>query len=132
MTANSHNVPARFVEPVAEYDHTGPNGTVNGEAIVGGYVSYGSALPQLNGRYVFGDYSPGADEGKAEGRLFVTDGKPWRPGANTVALPVKGDGNLGLFLLGFGTDSDGGLYVLGNKSGTLQGQTGVVQRITSG
>ena len=124
--------PARLVEPVAEYDQTGPHGTINGEAVVGGYVYRGADVPALAGRYVFGDYSPGADTGAPLGRLFVTGTTPWRPGANTTALPVGRSGNLGLFLLGFGRDSDGELYVLANATGTLTGHTGVIERITPG
>src|SRR5205085_5404649 len=57
------------IDPVAEYDHTAPQGEVNGEAVIGGYVYHGSAVPQLDGRYVFGDYSHEADEGIPSGRL---------------------------------------------------------------
>ncbi len=132
VTANNPGSPARLIDPVAEYDHTGPHGTINGEAIVGGYTYRGSAIPALAGKYVFGDYSPGADTGTPLGRLFITGDTPWRPGANTTALPVGATGNLKLFLLGFGQDSDGELYVLANATGTLAGHTGVIERITAG
>jgi hypothetical protein len=46
-----------LIDPVAEYDHTGPNETINGEAAIGGYVYRGTGVPELAGRYVFGDYS---------------------------------------------------------------------------
>ena len=50
-----------FVDPVAEYPHVE---IVNGEAeynaaVLGGYVYHGSAIPSLQGRYVFGDFSVG-------------------------------------------------------------------------
>jgi glucose/arabinose dehydrogenase len=43
------------VEPIAEYP-TGPGGTC---AVTGGYVYRGSRIPDLIGRYVFGDYCSG-------------------------------------------------------------------------
>jgi glucose/arabinose dehydrogenase len=40
-----------FTDPVYEYSHD-----AGGCAIVGGYVYHGAAIPQLEGRYVFGDF----------------------------------------------------------------------------
>jgi hypothetical protein len=45
--------------PVADYDHQ------IGEAVAGGYVYRGEDIPQLQGRYIFGDIS--------NGRLFYFD-----------------------------------------------------------
>jgi hypothetical protein len=39
--------------PITEYDHT------EGIAIIGGYVYHGSAIPALQGKYVFGDFGSG-------------------------------------------------------------------------
>ena len=39
--------------PIVEYSHS------LGEAIIGGYVYRGSAMPALQGVYVFGDYLSG-------------------------------------------------------------------------
>jgi glucose/arabinose dehydrogenase len=44
---------ADLVEPVAEYSHE------QGCSITGGYVYRGAAVPQLQGRYVYGDYCSG-------------------------------------------------------------------------
>jgi len=54
-----------LTDPVAEYDHT------QGIAIVGGFVYRGSLLPQLQGKYVFGDFS--RSFGAPSGRLFYLD-----------------------------------------------------------
>ena len=45
--------------PVAEYSHR------DGDAISSGFVYHGTKIPQLLGKYVFGDISTG--------RLFYTD-----------------------------------------------------------
>jgi glucose/arabinose dehydrogenase len=131
VTQNSPHQPAGLTDPIAEYDHTGPNGTVNGEAAVGGFVYRGRAVPQLAGRYVFGDYSRNADENEVGGRLFIVN----QTGPVTQRVTVLPDsqtrnGDLPLFLLGFGRDNHGELYVLGNTTGGVSGTTGVVQRIT--
>ncbi|MGB5346843.1 MAG: PQQ-dependent sugar dehydrogenase, partial [Woeseia sp.] len=41
-----------FVEPVSEYGHDSSGGI----SITGGYVYRGSAIPELSGRYLFGDF----------------------------------------------------------------------------
>jgi uncharacterized repeat protein (TIGR03806 family) len=46
--------PSAFVDPVAEYDHS--NGRV---AITGGYVYRGTAIPSLQGQYIYADFSSG-------------------------------------------------------------------------
>jgi glucose/arabinose dehydrogenase len=45
--------PGRLVQPVAQYTHD------DGCSVTGGYVYRGNAVPQLRGRYVFGDYCSG-------------------------------------------------------------------------
>ncbi len=40
-----------LVKPIFEYPHT------DGLSINGGYVSYGNSLPQLKGKYIYGDWS---------------------------------------------------------------------------
>ena len=47
-------LPARLVAPVAVYSHA------DGCSITGGVVYRGHDLPQLRGRYVFGDFCSGA------------------------------------------------------------------------
>lgn len=51
------------VTPIGEYTHG------DGEAIMGGYVYRGTAVPALTGDYVFGDLGNGGNN--AVGRLFV-------------------------------------------------------------
>jgi glucose/arabinose dehydrogenase len=108
-------VPAGLVDPVAEYDHG------EGIAIIGGFVYRGSAIGQLAGRYIFGDFgSFNADAG----RLFYLDSN------NTVlAFDVGSNTRLPLAVLGFGQDAEGEVYVLTNTTGTPFGTTGSVHKI---
>jgi glucose/arabinose dehydrogenase len=106
--------------PVIEQDHS------LGIAIVGGYVYRGRAVPTLTGLYVFGEWSMQFNQ--PGGRLFIA-----RP--NAVAdwpsqeLQVAGTGPLGQFLLGFGQDNAGELYVLTSDASGPQGSTGQVLKI---
>ena len=54
----SGNCPAGLIDPVIEYSHS------VGNSITGGYVYRGSAIAELDGRYVFADFS--------RGRLFAS------------------------------------------------------------
>jgi hypothetical protein len=124
----THGHVSNVIDPFAEYDHTGPDGSVNGEAAIGGYVYRGSAVPELEGHYVFGDYSHEADEGVPSGRLFEVV-RAGNAAHRVRIIPVDGERDLPLFILGFGTSDAGDLYVLGNTTGTLEGHTGVLERV---
>jgi glucose/arabinose dehydrogenase len=125
----SPGVPADLVDPVLEYDHTAPGGrrcgsegstaaNCNGIAVVGGYVYRGKNVPDLRGRYVFGDYSRGFAQ--PLGRVFVGDGRD-----------VEALRDPGIAVNGFAEDGRRELYVLGNTTGLLTGNTGRVLRIRS-
>lgn len=120
-----------LVDPVAEYDHTGPHETTNGEAAIGGYVYHGTAVPQLAGRYVFGDYSHGAEEGIPSRRLFTLDRSGDKAHRVRIVL-VDGSEDFPMFVLGFAASANGELYVLTNSTGTLDGRTGELARIAPG
>ncbi|MFC6720315.1 PQQ-dependent sugar dehydrogenase [Natrialbaceae archaeon GCM10025896] len=93
----------RLREPVVEYPHSGA--PVSGISVIGGTVYRGSALPGLDGLYVFGDF-------QADGELFVaapTDAGQWP----TTVLPVAaGDAGRLHRIRSFGRH-DGDVYVVG-------------------
>jgi len=105
-------------DPIVEYGRPGAR------AVTGGYVYRGDAVPELQGRYVFGDYiSPAplfstADPGTGE--------RPW-PVAELDVVSTD-HGRLEDLLISFARDPQGELYVL-----TTQGSqgTGRVRRLTS-
>jgi uncharacterized repeat protein (TIGR03806 family) len=80
--------------PVAQYDHSA------GVSITGGFVYRGSAIPALQGRYVFGDFGTG--------RIWhiAGDTAPTRTVTGSEAYAS------GLAIASFGEDSDGELYVV--------------------
>ncbi|HOA73145.1 MAG TPA: PQQ-dependent sugar dehydrogenase [Phycisphaerae bacterium] len=117
-----------LTDPIIVYPHGGPAGSLIGSVVVGGYVYRGSAIPALQGQYVFGDYSS---------TLFITDGVLFASRESADGqwdlreLPVAGFPNqrLGRFVLGLGEDAAGELYVMTTRNLGPVGNTGVVYRI---
>jgi glucose/arabinose dehydrogenase len=108
-------VPPGLIDPVLEYDHD------EGISVIGGFVYRGSAIPELVGKYVFGDFS-NAGFFTPGGRLFVGDLTTGLIEELTLGLD---DRALGLFVKGFGQDADGELYVLaGTNLGPFRDSTG--------
>ncbi len=111
--------PLDLVDPILEYDHD------DGISVTGGYVYRGTELDEaLEGAYIFADWS--SDFGVPRGRLFYSDD------FNRIQeLGVSGQNGVGLFVTGFGQDANGELYVVGNKTGSPTGETGVLQKIVA-
>ncbi len=99
-----------LVLPITEYGHD------EGKSVTGGYVYRGAAAPTWSGKYIFGDWT---------GPLFVLTEMPdkrWKRQTITIKNPPKDN----LYVLSFGEDADGELYLLssggvgpGNKSGAV-------------
>ncbi len=85
-----------FLPPIHEYLHEG-GAAVN----VGGFVYRGSAIPGLDGKYIFGDYE--------RGETWVLD--PETGDKETISVGDR--------LPGFGQDLDGEVYVL-RENGTVE------------
>ena len=84
--------PGRLIAPVAEYDHD------EGCSIAGGYVYRGSAVPDLRGRYVYGDLCSGTVWTLRAGRDSASDPREEEETVDQLAS--------------FGTDLDGELYAV--------------------
>lgn len=103
-----------FKDPVVQYDHD------EGTAIIGGFVYRANTITDLQGKYVFGDASK---TGNGDGRIFYTDCSA------IFELDLADRAQPGFWVLGFGQDGDGELYVLGNTTGTPFGETGAVYKL---
>jgi uncharacterized repeat protein (TIGR03806 family) len=86
--------------PVFVYPHA------EGASITGGYVYRGSAMPDLAGKYVFGDFTVG--------RIWMLDGYPAEPKA--VLLNA---GGVKPSISSFAEDAEGELYALDWQSGSI-------------
>jgi len=120
--ANTPGQPPGLIDPVAQYDHD------EGVATVGGFVYRGSRFPELRGKYVFGDYSDGLSSGN--GRvMYVDEADRANPERRTPKVFNLVNGHINLFVLGFGEDANGEIYVLANKPGVPFEETGVVMKL---
>jgi glucose/arabinose dehydrogenase len=99
-----------------------------GISITGGYVYRGKALPELVGKYVFADWS--RNWAKADGVLYVaTKSEEGKWTMAPLDLASQAAGAIGQYILAFGEDADGELYVLTNSSNTLRGTNGKVWKL---
>lgn len=99
-----------------------------GQVVVGGHVYRGGELPQLRGRYVFGDWS--RSFARPDGTLLVaTSRKSGLWPIQELEVQNRPDGRLGHFILGFGRDARGEVYVLTSNSVGPSGSTGRVYRL---
>jgi hypothetical protein len=112
---NSSGSPSGLIDPILEYDHNA------GNAVIGGFVYHGSMIPQLDGKYVFGDLSNGTFG--PDGRLFYADLSTGQINEFQMSAP------LGMYLKGFGEDANGEIDVLATTALGPTGNTGVVMQI---
>lgn len=117
-----------LVPPVIQYPH-GRQVDGLGLVVVGGHVYRGSSIPELEGGYVFGDWS--SSFGSPDGRVFVAterrDNTFW--GFSELRFAKMPDEKIGAFVLGFGRDNDGEVYVLASSSTGPVGSTGIVYKL---
>lgn len=138
-----------LVDPVMEYLHRVPCTTdadcaalgvgcdeaagqcenEGGISIIGGFVYRGSAVPELAGRYVFGDFS--AAFGSPGGRLYYMDTTGPDAYQRRQFFISPNNPSLGRFLKGFGEDEDGELYALVSTQLGPFGAGGSVLRIAA-
>ena len=100
--------------PIIEYANTAntaaPAETRLGVTVIGGHVYRGDRIEKLEGRYVFGDFS--RTFFPPNGSLFAAT--PERHGLWTIrelTLANRPNGRLGHYVLGFGQDDRGEVYV---------------------
>jgi glucose/arabinose dehydrogenase len=123
-TVSPPSPPPATVAPLAQYRHT------DGRAVVGGFVYRGS-IPELQGKYIFGEFSWGS------GSFFTTNGRllwldpfdelgnvknpsevaihEFATGDSCSQSLVPGSCFLDMTLVAFGTDDDGELYAIGAR-----------------
>jgi hypothetical protein len=121
-----------LLDPIFEYKSfrsfpKDPEG--KGISITGGYIYRGKAIPHLQGKYVFADWS--RHWVKGDGVIYVAspsaDGKTWTIDTPTITSHEKG---IGAYITAFGEDEEGELYIMTNDSNALIGKSGKVYRLT--
>jgi len=141
-------LPAKLIEPVAQYDTHH-----EGHSVIGGFVYHGDAIPFLKGRYVFGEWSrlfafpAGPDN---YGRLLYIEQRnlTGRHGLRKIEEFrdfARESARLGLTnpaqppaffqqslsVLGLGQDTRGEVYVFGNRTGRPFGTGGVMLKLVA-
>jgi glucose/arabinose dehydrogenase len=110
-----------YMYPVVQYDHD------EGNAVSGGFVYAGSRIPDLKGKYIFGDIP--------RGTIFISDEKEMIRGQQApvakVGVELNGElGDMGTISqnervdLRFGMDSAGELYIFTKCDGKVYRVTG--------
>jgi glucose/arabinose dehydrogenase len=128
--ARSPGSPDGLIDPISgtlgtlQYDHG------DGISITGGFVYRGSALPELYGKYVFGDLALRNAPPRVDGRLFYADLETGL--IHEFMMPQFANGALpdGLTVHGFGEDAAGELYALVTNT-PADGSGGIVYRIAA-
>ena len=116
-----------YISPIAMYAHPGvvtsPVLPQLGLSVTGGFVYRGSAIPAMQGKYIFGDY--GSTSGASDGRMMGLEETSPLSGVFTLtqAIPFLGTANpiVGQRILGLGEDEGGEIYVgMKTNAGVLQ------------
>ncbi len=126
---HSPGSPAGLIDPITgtlgtlEYDHN------DGISITGGFVYRGTAIPELYGKYIFGDLALKTQPVRADGRIFYADLQTGL--IKAFPLPQFGGSAIlpnGLTVHGFGQDADGELYALVTNT-AANGSGGIVYKL---
>jgi glucose/arabinose dehydrogenase len=99
LTCGTPSTP--LIAPVAEYEHP------VGQAVTGGFVYHGTAIPALVGRYVFGDYSS---------QMIWTIPTNTAP---TLTVTTADGWDSNVHVTSFAQDTDGELYLVDVRDSAL-------------
>lgn len=116
-----------LIDPILEYPHSAERQPF-GISVTGGFVYRGRALPCLRGQYIFGDWSTNflAPDGSLYAATENADGS-WS--MRELAVTGRPGGRIGSFILSFGQDDQGELYVLTSQNFGPLGRSGAVYQI---
>ena len=127
----SIGTPVGMIDPISgplgtlEYDHN------DGISITGGFVYRGSNIPELYGKYIFGDLALKTAPVRADGRIFYADLKtgqikafPLAQFGGSAVLPS------GLTVHGFGQDGSGEIYAMATST-PANGIGGVIYKLVA-
>lgn len=128
-----------LIGPIVELGHD------IGQTIVGGYVYRGKAMPDFQGRYIFGDWSSYTPPNNgtllaatppagwmwsmptSADNLTPSDMQMWT--TEEIQVATNASGRLGEYVRGFGEDSDNEVYIMTSQMAGPSGTTGKVYKI---
>lgn len=102
-----------LIDPVIEFGNSKSLSDGLGNVSIGGYVYEGDDVPSLFGKYIFGVLTQ--DPSGMNGAVFAAErsGTAWNYDKLQIGNMPSGD--LDEFVVGFGKDDDGEVYVLTNR-----------------
>lgn len=118
-----------LIDPIIEFENSKQSGGL-GLVVVGGYVYRGNELPIFNARYIFGTWS--SQHKVPDGKIFVAISEPeglWD--FEEINFSSTSNGNLNAYLLGFGQDAEGEVYILTTDTAGPSGDTGKIFKLVS-
>jgi glucose/arabinose dehydrogenase len=126
--ANTPGSPPGLTDPIVgtqgtlQYDHG------DGISITGGFVYRGAGIPDLVGKYVFGDLAITGTPSRQDGRLFYADLQTGL--IKEFLIPQFANGVLpnDLTVHGFGQDGNGELYAMVTNT-AMNGTGGIVYKL---
>lgn len=119
-----------LIDPVIEFKQGGTEDGGKGLVVIGGHVYRGEKLHGLEGKYIFGTWTQHHE--KPAGALFVADRKDtgmW--GFKTLNVRNNSSTGLGHYLLGFGQNNSGEIFVLTTDEAGPVGNTGKVYQLVT-
>jgi glucose/arabinose dehydrogenase len=126
----------RLIDPIIQFKTIGGGGNGGGGegvglVVVGGYVYRGTELPHLYGQYIFGTWSTSHEV--PNGKVFVSEPQLGETlwDFNTVHFKNTPSDQLNSYLLGFGQDNKGEVYVLTTDTQGPHGHTGKVYKMVA-
>jgi glucose/arabinose dehydrogenase len=119
-----------LIDPVIQMRNAANPAGGEATVIVGGNVYRGSALPNLQGRYVFGIFSQaGSGAAGANAKLYVANSAASGLWSFDVLSPKDFPSDLGQYIKGFGQDQSGELYITTSGVQGVSGATGKVYKL---
>ncbi|MBK0404071.1 PQQ-dependent sugar dehydrogenase [Adhaeribacter sp. BT258] len=117
----------QLVDPIIEFQNIKSFAGGLGLVVVGGNVYRGSAVPRLQGKYLFSNFT--ASQTSPSGDIYMAS-----PGGTTwpyekISFSNATAPGIGYYVKGFGEDNKGELYVLATKELGPTGNTGKVLKI---
>ncbi|MBN1236627.1 MAG: PQQ-dependent sugar dehydrogenase [Methanotrichaceae archaeon] len=111
-----------LIDPVIEYGHD------LGTVVVGGYVYRGQALPQMQGKYIFADWSNDFAQGNGT-LLAATPSSKGLWSWEEIEIAESPSGRVDSFIRSMGIDDDGEIYLLTSDELGPTGSTGKIFKI---
>jgi glucose/arabinose dehydrogenase len=111
-----------LIGPIIEYGHD------LGTAIVGGYVYRGQSMPEMQGKFIFADWSNDFATGNGT-LLAATPAAEGLWGWEEIEIAESASGRVDRFILSVGMDDEGEIYLLTSDEVGPTGNTGKIFKL---